>query len=1161
MYELDQAESCGQDSGYFSDREDGEEDDGDEDEGMDDDEAAERDEPTAESKATEELDRAVFLFMVASIKQKVGGRVYANPLLCFCAALGITTRPLGYTEPHLYTGLLAGVLWWSRLFFLEAGFEGQSRELDEVDVEAVLAFQGELAKWMVIGTHTVTSTVIGWMAYGKGWRQLMGGQPTVRWSDDERTLFHNGEGIAIEDFKRTARKLVMSGETLLDGMMAGSWPGVSKGLDMKRITDNMVRVGAGQSFATNPQNKWLDAGPGKVMRLMGPSVWDAARNRWKLHGAKRWLRRLRIFKETLMVLTHIWGGQPGRGPELMTLRHCDSWQLIRNLFVLDGQVMIVTDRDKMKALRDNGRKVARFLPDHIGRMMVAYIAWLLPFERMLRRHCKLPEPHGEQLEHLWRDGDSRVWETAQLSAAMARMLQSGTGVRIGVARYRPIAIEIGRRIRGLAMRQAEASAGDDDGDDDVDIDPLTGEPVDVGGSWNIIWDLQATHGTRVARQHYAVHIGFPGRLQPEMIATFREISGLWHQFLNSEEPTNDLKRKRATQDSVAVTEKRARAVGISADTVDEAELTAGLRAVLGPEATWRSEKQAESMRAIMQLGPKESMISVLPTGAGKSILFMVPAVMASTGMSIVVVPFVSLMEDLVERATSMGVDCIRYRPSLSAGRDGVQRAARMVVASADLIATPEFTAYADGFMSAGLLRRIFVDECHTVMTDAGYRPKLEELKSLHRFGCSLVMLTATMPVVLEEWFRELMLASSAVMVRDRTAKLNCRYRVEQIKPGKGAVAARTADVARQMGGRMVGGQKGVIYCRSTTASESLAEELGCDFHHSGMPEQRNREVREAWASGEGHRWITATTGLGTGIDIEGIVAVIHMEQPYGLVDFTQQTGRGARRQGEVVESVVIHDGRPPREDPHCDFVSLVNQTQMAAFMTTPGCRRAVISAFMDGLSGETCVSLAGAEMCDHCASHEAVEDGGSERPGRREEMWKAFGQEGGRRVRTLLRWLDEVADECAVCHVRRHQKGLQLESVPDKPWHREEGKWCKVVERDRYAQVCRALTFGELACCYKCKLPLDWCGQTRESSGEADCVYTDKVLPVVLMVMKSGSLRAFIRELFDIEPNEEGEFLKWLGRNRRFHGTNGTNALAVWEEVIWKVYKQGGYWL
>lgn len=57
-----------------------------------------------------ELNRAIFLFIIASIKDRVGGNTYKNPLLCFCAALSITKRPLSYTEPHLYTGILAAVL-------------------------------------------------------------------------------------------------------------------------------------------------------------------------------------------------------------------------------------------------------------------------------------------------------------------------------------------------------------------------------------------------------------------------------------------------------------------------------------------------------------------------------------------------------------------------------------------------------------------------------------------------------------------------------------------------------------------------------------------------------------------------------------------------------------------------------------------------------------------------------------------------------------------------------------------------------------------------------------------------------------------------------------------------------------------------------------------
>ncbi|KAJ0127367.1 Uncharacterized protein HZ326_29532 [Fusarium oxysporum f. sp. albedinis] len=110
---------------------------------------------------------------------------------------------MGYIEPHLYTGLLAAIVWWARLFFLEAAFENQPLDRDEVGVEAVLAFQEQHTSWMCMGTHTVMSTIIGWMAYGKGYRQKMGGQPSIRWSEDGEGLFHMGEHISVEDFTRT----------------------------------------------------------------------------------------------------------------------------------------------------------------------------------------------------------------------------------------------------------------------------------------------------------------------------------------------------------------------------------------------------------------------------------------------------------------------------------------------------------------------------------------------------------------------------------------------------------------------------------------------------------------------------------------------------------------------------------------------------------------------------------------------------------------------------------------------------------------------------------------------------------------------------------------------------------------------------------------------
>ena len=79
----------------------------------------------------------------------------------------------------------------------------------------------------------------------------------------------------------------------------------------------------------------------------------------------------------------------------------------------------------------------------------------------------------------------------------------------------------------------------------------------------------------------------------------------------------------------------------------------------------------------------------------------------------------------------------------------------------------------------------------------------------------------------------------------------------------------------------------MVYCRSKGRYEALAEALGCAYYHSGVAAAVRDACFTAWAAGAGpSRWIVATTGLGTGIDVSGLVAVHHAELPYGLVDFS-----------------------------------------------------------------------------------------------------------------------------------------------------------------------------------------------------------------------------------------------------------------------------------
>lgn len=101
------------------------------------------------------------------------------------------------------------------------------------------------------------------------------------------------------------------------------------------------------------------------------------------------------------------------------------------------------------------------------------------------------------------------------------------------------------------------------------------------------------------------------------------------------------RKRKALNNGLTVAEKRRRVEG-------EVEITLPL--LLGQGAQWRLPEQEQAIKRIVTMQDGETLITVLPTGACKSILFMLPALMRTTGTSIVVVPFVALMGDLVARA-------------------------------------------------------------------------------------------------------------------------------------------------------------------------------------------------------------------------------------------------------------------------------------------------------------------------------------------------------------------------------------------------------------------------------------------------------------------------------------------------------------------------------
>ncbi|KAH7199180.1 P-loop containing nucleoside triphosphate hydrolase protein, partial [Fusarium oxysporum] len=171
--------------------------------------------------------------------------------------------------------------------------------------------------------------------------------------------------------------------------------------------------------------------------------------------------------------------------------------------------------------------------------------------------------------------------------------------------------------------------------------------------------------------------------------------------------------------------------------------------------------QREAIHAIMM--NKSPIVVVMGTGGGKSLSFMLPAASCPGGVTVVVVPLVSLQGDLMERCRKMKIPCAEWRSDQSPGP------ASLVFVTPESAMTKRFHDYVEGLRVMAQLDGFVFDEAHTILEGTrDFRPKLRELGRLALVGVQMVYLTATLPPSKEEEFFELINARSEDVTMIRT---------------------------------------------------------------------------------------------------------------------------------------------------------------------------------------------------------------------------------------------------------------------------------------------------------------------------------------------------------------------------------------------------------
>ena len=307
--------------------------------------------------------------------------------------------------------------------------------------------------------------------------------------------------------------------------------------------------------------------------------------------------------------------------------------------------------------------------------------------------------------------------------------------------------------------------------------------------------------------------------------------------------------------------------------------------------------QAEVIRSVLT---GHDTLAVMPTGAGKSLCYQLPALHLK-GTTVIVSPLISLMKDQVDKLSEAGVEAAQVNSALTEveRRESLERIERdeseFVFTTPERMADPAFLEHLRGTD----IDIVVIDEAHCISEwGHDFRPSYLALGAAVRtLGSPPVLaLTATAtPSVVEDIRKRLGLPRMRVfntgIYRD-----NLRYEVLRVTNER-EKREQLARVMRETEGT------GIVYCATVKAVEALAELFrGSDFearaYHGKLAPSERRENQDLFMAG-GLKAMVATNAFGMGIDKPDIRFVVHYQMPGSLEAYYQESGRAGRDGAEA----------------------------------------------------------------------------------------------------------------------------------------------------------------------------------------------------------------------------------------------------------------------